>query len=155
MSTKTEQRAKEILRLLLTQGKASVDELTTRFATSPASVRRDLARLEERGLVHRTHGGAMLAGQTYEAFRFDASFPVREERFALADQIRRSSRAVCENLAEAWRKRRYKAAFISKLSDCEAEAAETQCWLEFAVRCGYFDAETTRQWYSQYDAIIP
>jgi DeoR family transcriptional regulator, aga operon transcriptional repressor len=83
MSSKTDQRAKEILRLLLSQGKTSVEELTTLFTTSPASVRRDLARLEERGLVHRTHGGAMLAGQVYEPFRFDASFRVREERFAL------------------------------------------------------------------------
>jgi DeoR family transcriptional regulator of aga operon len=83
MSSKTDQRAKEILRLLLSHGKTSVEELTALFATSPASVRRDLARLEERGLVHRTHGGAMLAGQVYEPFRFDASFHVREERFAL------------------------------------------------------------------------
>ena len=87
MSSKTERRAKEILRLLLTHGKTSVEELTGRFATSPASVRRDLVRLEERGLVHRTHGGAMLAGQAvYEPFRFDASFPVREERFASEKQ---------------------------------------------------------------------
>jgi DeoR family transcriptional regulator, aga operon transcriptional repressor len=86
MSSKTDQRAKEILRLLLSHGKTSVEELTTLFATSPASVRRDLARLEERGLVHRTHGGAMLAGQVYEPFRFDASFHVREERFALEKQ---------------------------------------------------------------------
>jgi DeoR family transcriptional regulator, aga operon transcriptional repressor len=83
MSSKTDQRAKEILRLLLSHGKTSVEELTRLFATSPASVRRDLVRLEERGLVHRTHGGAMLAGQVYEPFRFDASFHVREERFAL------------------------------------------------------------------------
>jgi DeoR family transcriptional regulator of aga operon len=82
MSSKTDQRAKEILRLLLSHGKTSVEELTTLFATSPASVRRDLARLEKQGLVHRTHGGAMLAGQVYEPFRFDASFRVREERFA-------------------------------------------------------------------------
>ena len=81
MSSKTDKRAKEILRLLLTHGKTSVEELTALFATSPASVRRDLVRLEERGLVHRTHGGVMLAGQTYEPFRFDASFNVREERF--------------------------------------------------------------------------
>lgn len=82
MSSKTDKRAKEILRLLLNHGKTSVDELTALFATSPASVRRDLVRLEERGLVHRTHGGAMLAGQVYEPFRFDASFHVREQRFA-------------------------------------------------------------------------
>ncbi len=86
MSSKTEKRAKEILRLLLTNGKTSVEELTDLFATSPASVRRDLVRLEERGLVHRTHGGAMLAGQIYEPFRFDASFHVREERFAQEKQ---------------------------------------------------------------------
>lgn len=82
MSSKTDKRAKEILRLLLSHGKTSVEELTRLFATSPASVRRDLVRLEERGLVHRTHGGAMLAGQVYEPFRFDASFHVRDERFA-------------------------------------------------------------------------
>jgi DeoR family transcriptional regulator of aga operon len=86
MSSKTEKRAKEILRLLLSHGKTSVEELTELFATSPASVRRDLVRLEGRGLVHRTHGGAMLAGQVYEPFRFDASFPVREERFAQEKQ---------------------------------------------------------------------
>lgn len=83
MSSKTETRAKEILRLLLRNGKASVEELTELFGTSPASIRRDLMRMEERGLVHRTHGGAMLADQAvYEPFRFDASFQVREERFA-------------------------------------------------------------------------
>ncbi len=81
-SSKTEKRAKEILRILLGHGKTSVEELTELFATSPASVRRDLVRLEKQGLVHRTHGGAMLAGQIYEPFRFDASFHVREERFA-------------------------------------------------------------------------
>ncbi len=87
MSSKTDQRAKEILRLLLSHGKTSVEELTDLFATSPASVRRDLVRLEERGLVHRTHGGAMLAGQAvYEPFRFDASFHIREERFTQEKQ---------------------------------------------------------------------
>jgi DeoR family transcriptional regulator of aga operon len=99
MSSKTDQRAKEILRILLQQGKTSVEELTERFATSPASVRRDLVRLEQRGLVHRTHGGAMLAEQVgshvgspigspiiWEAFRFDASFTEREDRFAAEKQ---------------------------------------------------------------------
>jgi DeoR family transcriptional regulator of aga operon len=87
MSSKTDKRAKEILRLLLNHGKTSVEELTELFSTSPASVRRDLVRLEERGLVHRTHGGALLAGQAvYEPFRFDASFRVREERFAQEKQ---------------------------------------------------------------------
>ena len=85
--SKTDKRAKEILRLLLRHGKTSVDELTVLLNTSPASVRRDLVRLEERGLVHRTHGGAMLAGQAvYEPFRFDASYGIREERFAKEKQ---------------------------------------------------------------------
>ena len=78
VSSKIDKRAKEILRLLLHHGKTSVDELVVILKMSPASVRRDLVRLEERGLVHRTHGGAMLAGQAvYEPFRFDASFGVR------------------------------------------------------------------------------
>lgn len=87
VSSKIDKRAKEILRLLLHHGKTSVDELTVLLKMSPASARRDLVRLEERGLVHRTHGGAMLADQAvYEPFRFDAAFGVREERFAKEKQ---------------------------------------------------------------------
>ena len=86
MSSKTDKRASEILQLLLKQGRTSVEELVDRFGTSPASIRRDLVRLEENGLVHRTHGGAMLAGQTYEPFRFDASFHTREGRFTKEKQ---------------------------------------------------------------------
>src|SRR5438046_1572709 len=71
-------------------------------------------------------------------FRLSAHFP-KEETYSLTDQIRRSSRSVCSNLAEAWRKRRYEAAFVAKLSDSDSEAAETQVWLEFAVECGYLD----------------
>jgi four helix bundle protein len=77
---------------------------------------------------------ALAAGLcVYELTR---KFPV-EERYALTDQVRRSSRSVCANIAEAWRKRRYKAAFISKLSDAEGEAAETQVHLEFAFHHRY------------------
>ncbi len=68
--------------------------------------------------------------------------------------MRRSSRSVCANLAEAWRKRRYEAAFISKLSDSEAEAAETQVWLQFAVECEYFDRAPAKQLYNVYDEVI-
>jgi DeoR family transcriptional regulator of aga operon len=100
MSLKTDKRAKEILRLLLSHGKASVDELTAALGTSPASVRRDLIRLETRGLVNRTHGGAMLAGNggpVYEPFRFDASFQVREDRFAAEKQrIARAAAALVQ-----------------------------------------------------------
>jgi len=77
-----------------------------------------------------------------------------EERYALTDQIRRASRSVCANLAEAWRKRRYERAFLSKLNDSEAEAAETQTWIEFAVKCNYLDSETGRELYRIYDQIL-
>jgi DeoR family transcriptional regulator, aga operon transcriptional repressor len=91
MSVKTDKRAKEILHLLLQDGRASVDELIAKLGTSPASVRRDLTKLERQGLVHRTHGGAMLAGNgapsVYEPFRFDADFREREDRFA-AEKLR-------------------------------------------------------------------
>src|ERR1700729_3384356 len=87
MSSKTDIRAKEILRLLLQHGKTSVDDLTAALSASSASIRRDLVRLETQGLVHRTHGGAMLTGRAvYEPFRFDASFHVREDRFAAEKQ---------------------------------------------------------------------
>ena len=88
-----------------------------------------------------------------EIFQQSKTFPV-EEKYSLTDQIRRSSRSVCANLAEAWRKRRYEAAFISKLSDCEAEAAETQTWLEFCVKCDYLNAETARKLYKTYNQIL-
>ena len=77
-----------------------------------------------------------------------------EERYSLTDQIRRSSRSVCANLGEAWRKRRYKAAFIAKLSDSEAEAAETQIWIEFAVKCNYLNREEGKRLYLNYNSII-
>lgn len=69
-------------------------------------------------------------------FRLSKTFPV-EERFALTSQIRRSSRSVCLNLREAWAKRRYEAHFISKLTDCDGENAETDSSLDFARDCGY------------------
>jgi len=65
-----------------------------------------------------------------------------DERFALTDQIRRSCRSICANIAEAWRKRRYKAAFISKLNDAETEASETQVHLDIALHHNYVDRET-------------
>jgi len=73
---------------------------------------------------------------------------------ALLHQIRRSSRSVCANLAEAWRKRRYEAAFIAKLNEAEAEAAETQTWIELAVKCGYLDVDTGRELYGIYNQIL-
>ncbi len=86
-------------------------------------------------------------------FELTKTFPV-EERYSLTDQIRRSSRSVCSNLGEAWRKRRYKAAFISKLSDSEAEGAETQVWAEMAFKMGYWEKEIFEKIDEHYDRII-
>ena len=86
-------------------------------------------------------------------FEESKKFP-KEETYSLTDQVRRSSRSVCANLAEAWRKRRYEAAFIAKLSDCESEAAETQTWIEFAVKCNYLDRDTAADLYKTYDDVI-
>ena len=86
-------------------------------------------------------------------FELSKSFPA-EERYSLIDQIRRASRSICANIAEAWRKRRYEASFISKLSDADAEAAETQVWIEFAVKCKYLKREDGLVLYQTYDEIL-
>ena len=88
-----------------------------------------------------------------QIFEISKTFP-KEETYSLTDQIRRSSRSVCSNIAEGWRKRRYEAAFIAKLNDAEGEAAETQTWLEFAVKCEYLDRDVGRDLYKKYDEII-
>ena len=87
------------------------------------------------------------------AFSLSKSFP-REEMYSLTDQIRRSSRSVCANLTEAWRKRRYEAAFVAKLSDAETEAAETQTWLQFAVKCEYLARNQAASLSKEYDEVI-
>src|SRR5512136_458125 len=86
-------------------------------------------------------------------FELSKGFPV-EERYSLTDQVRRCSRSVCANIAEAWRKRRYPAAFVNKLSDAEAEAAETEVWLELAARCGYLDATQVAVLEQEYEHIL-
>ncbi len=88
-----------------------------------------------------------------EIFELSKNFP-KEEKYSLIDQIRRSSRSVCANLAEAWRRRRYKGSFLSKLNDAEAEAAETQVWLKFAVKCQYLPVDSGKKLYSQYNQIL-
>ena len=85
-------------------------------------------------------------------FEVTRNFP-REEIYSLTDQFRRSSRSVCANLAEAWRKRRYEKAFIAKLSDAETEATETQVWIEFAVKCNYLSRDQANHLYRDYDEI--
>lgn len=73
-------------------------------------------------------------------FKITKKFP-KEERFGLTDQMRRSSRSVCTNLAEGYRKRRYEAHFVSKLTDADMENTETQVWLDFALECQYIIQE--------------
>jgi four helix bundle protein len=88
-----------------------------------------------------------------EIFEITKSFP-REEKYSLIDQIRRSSRSVCANLAEGWRKRKDKTVFINKLLDAAQEAAETQTWLEFALKCNYITADLYEELYERYEHIF-
>lgn len=85
-------------------------------------------------------------------YELTKTFPA-EERFSLTDQIRRSSRSVCANISEAWRKRRYRKSFVSKLSDADAEATETVVWLDFALRFGYLSVELHQELINNYDYI--
>lgn len=88
-----------------------------------------------------------------EIFKISKSFP-KEETYSLTDQMRRSSRSVCASLAEGWRKRRYKAVFVNKLSDAAQEAAETQTWLEFALDCKYIDEGIFEKLDEKYEHIF-
>jgi four helix bundle protein len=78
----------------------------------------------------------------------------RDELYSLTSQIRRSSRSVSANLAEAFRKRRYEKAFIAKLSDSEAESGGTQVWLDYSLECGYLSASDHKRLSNEYDKVI-
>jgi len=86
-------------------------------------------------------------------FELSKKFP-KDERFSLTDQIRRSSRSVCANIAEAFRKRKYPKSFVLKLSDSEAEAAETQNWLDFALNCDYLSPVNYQELNDEYEKVI-
>ena len=88
-----------------------------------------------------------------EVFFSTKTFP-SDERFSLVDQVRRSSRSVPANISEAWRKRRYPAAFVSKLNDAEGEAAETQTHLEMALRCGYLKQDDLMRLDAGYEDVL-
>ena len=88
-----------------------------------------------------------------EIFELSKSFP-KEEKYSLTDQIRRASRSVCSNLSEGWRKRRYRAVFLNKLTDSGQEAAETQTWLEFSFHCKYINEETFNRLDDSYEHIF-
>lgn len=105
----------------------------------------------------KTHRDLEVYRVAFEAamriFHLTKFFP-KEETYSLTDQIRRASRSVCSNVAEAWRKRRYEAAFVSKLNDAEAEAAETQVWLDFSVDCKYLDVAIALELQTTYDTVL-
>ena len=105
----------------------------------------------------RTHKDLDVYQLSFEAgmqiFELSKNFP-KEEKYSLTDQIRRSSRSVSGNIAEAWRHRRYPKSFISKLSISEGEAAETQVWLDYAFSCEYIKDEIHKELYLKYDNII-
>ena len=88
-----------------------------------------------------------------QIFEITKGFPA-EEKYSMVDQMRRSSRSVCANIGEAWRKRRYSAHFVSKLSDSETEAEETRVWLEFALHCKYISEDKFYELDSGYDMVL-
>jgi four helix bundle protein len=92
-------------------------------------------------------------GLAMKVFDTSKTFPP-EEKYSLTDQIRRSSRSVCANIGEAFRKRRYEKSFVAKLNDAEGEAAESQVWIELAQANGYLSQETANGLYTAYDEVI-
>jgi len=103
---------------------------------------------------HRELEVYMLSFDTaMKIFEITKRFP-KEETYSLTDQIRRSSRSVCSNLAEAFRKRKYPKSFISKLSDSESEAAESQTWLDFSLSCEYITDREHNDLNESYDKIL-
>ena len=88
-----------------------------------------------------------------EIYQLSKNFPA-EEKYSLTDQVRRSSRSVAANIAEAYRKRKYPKHFVSKLSDAESEAAETQVWLDFAKSFNYVEASDYGRLYDIYDHVL-
>ena len=86
-------------------------------------------------------------------FKITKTFP-KEEMYSMTDQVRRSSRSVCTNIGEGWRRRRYKAAFVAKLNDSETEATETQVWLELAQKSDYITLEFYDEMFNEYETIF-
>src|SRR4029453_7388373 len=88
-----------------------------------------------------------------DVFELSKTFP-SDERWSMTDQFRRCTRSVAANISEAWRKRRYVAAFISKLNDAETEAAEAQTWIVLASRCGFLPEASTRHLDAGYEEVL-
>jgi four helix bundle protein len=109
--------------------------------------KRDIKHFRDLEVYRRAFDAAM------EIFQLTKKFPA-EEKYSLVDQIRRASRSVCSNMAEAWRKRRYIAVFKNKITDSMQEASETQCWLEFSLACKYIAHDIFDELDDEYEQII-
>ena len=109
--------------------------------------KRDIRHFRDLEVYQRGFAAAM------KVFEMTKTFPV-EEKYSMVDQMRRSSRSVCSNMSEAWRKRKYRAVFANKITDSMQEACETQAWLEFAFACKYTPEVTFRELDKEYEQII-
>ncbi len=109
------------------------------------------------GMIIRSVRDLVVYRKAFDAamaiFEISKAFP-KDEKYSLTDQVRRSSRSVCANMSEAWRKRSYKAVFINKLSDSAQEAAETQTWLEFSLACKYMGKDVYEKLFNEYEEIL-
>ena len=88
-----------------------------------------------------------------EIYQLSTTFP-KEEIYSLTDQMRRASRSISSQIAQAWRRRKYEAAFVNKMNKAEGEAAETQVWLEYAVKCEYMSRDDATLLHKKYDEIL-
>ena len=87
-----------------------------------------------------------------DIFRMTKDFP-EEEKYALTTQIRKSSRSVCSSIGEGYRKRKYQAHFISKMTDSDMENSETQVWLDFSFSCKYISRDVYKQYFERSEEI--
>jgi four helix bundle protein len=123
------------------------EEQKSGFMEKTDSRKKEIKHFRDLEVYQKSFGLAM------RIFQITKGLP-SEERYALTDQIRRSSRAVCSNLAESWRKRKYSAVFCNKLTDAMQEASETQSWLEFCYACQYIDENLFKAMDKEYESVI-
>jgi len=109
--------------------------------------KKDIRHYRDLDVYQRAFSAAM------KIYKITKAFP-QEEKYSLVDQIRRSSRSVCSNIAESWRKRKYIAVFKNKITDSMQEASETQTWLEFSLACEYIDKKVFKELDEEYEKII-
>jgi four helix bundle protein len=109
--------------------------------------KKDIRHFRDLEVYQRAFNAAM------EIFQITKGFP-GEEKYSMMDQVRRSSRSVCSNIAEGWRKRKYEPVFCNKMTDSMQEASETQCWLEIAHACHYISNDIFLRMDREYESII-